>query len=153
MRKITILSMTAVLAGCAGGEKTPEADSPAMAMGATPITLSDVAGTWNLQAMHATMDSVLIAYTMTGSADPASWTMTLPGGQPIPLRITTDADSMIIDAGPYPSALRPGTQVTTHSVNRLEGGMLVGHFTGRYTGPNVGADTVLHGRLRASRAP
>jgi hypothetical protein len=136
---------------CAGAEEeTPPADEPAAAM-ATPLTFADLAGTWNVQALAETSDSVLTTYTLNATADGSGWTMTFPGRDPIPATVAVDGDSLILDAGPYESVLRPGVQVTVHGVSRLQNGMLMGTFLGRYT--TTGADSVIHGRMHGTRTP
>jgi hypothetical protein len=115
------------------------------------MNLASVAGSWNMQTMPADRDTVLVSYVLTATADTAGWTLTFPGRAPIPIRILAVAgDSVVSEAGPYESALRPGVQVTTTTVNRMEGDALVGTTVARYS---AGPDTVLHLRSRGTRAP
>jgi hypothetical protein len=58
---------------------------------------------------------------------------------------------MVAEAGPYESVLRSGVAVVTRTVNRLEGGRLVGTFMARYA-TNI-VDSVLRGRTEGSRVP
>jgi hypothetical protein len=48
------------------------------------------------------------------------------------MRVTVDGDSIMTNAGPYPSVRRKGVQVTTNSVMRLQGGSLVGNTTAHF---------------------
>jgi len=149
MRRIFTLAFAVAVVGCARGEEMP-ADTPAAAM-ATPLTMAELAGTWSMQALAELSDSVLTTYTLTATADGSGWTMTFPGRDPVPAMVAVDGDSLIVDAGPYESVLRAGVQVTVHSVNRLENGMMMGLFEAHYT--TTGADSVLRGRLHGTRMP
>ena len=151
MRKALLLCAAVALVGCAGGEGTPAADSPAAAVMPAPVTLADFAGSWTVQSMGEMSDSVLVTYELTATGDPAGWMMTFPGRDPIPMRVSVDGDSVMADVGPFSSVLRPGVQVTTQSVNRLQDGMLVGTFVAHYAG--AGADSVLRGRTHGTKKP
>lgn len=153
MRRILLSLMAVGLAGCAKKDSPPAADSSAMMAPPAPATmnLASVAGSWNMQTMPADRDTVLVSYVLTATADTAGWTLTFPGRAPIPIRILAVAgDSVVSEAGPYESALRPGVQVTTTTVNRMEGDALVGTTVARYS---AGPDTVLHLRSRGTKAP
>lgn len=150
MRKM-LLTLSAVgLVACGGGEEMP-ADEPAAAM-ATPLAFADLAGTWNMQTMGETSDSVLVTFTINATADANGWTMTFPGRDPIPLMVAVDGDSLIMDAGPYASALRPDSAMTTlRSVSRLENGMLMGAFVAHYQ--TTMPDSVMRGRTHGTKMP
>lgn len=152
MRRILLSLIVVGLAGCAKKDSPPAADSSAMATPPAPtMSLASLAGTWNMQTMPADRDTVLLTYVLTATADTTGWTLTFPGRAPIPMRILQVAgDSMVSEAGPYESALRPRVQVTTTTVNRLQGDALVGTTVARYSS---GPDTVLHLRSRGTRAP
>ena len=152
MRRILVAFAAVGLIGCAKKDSPPAADSSAMAAPPAPtMNLASVAGTWNMQTMPADRDTVLLTYVLTATADTAGWTLTFPGRAPIPVRILHVAgDSVVSEAGPYESALRPGVQVTTKTVNRMEGDALVGTTEARYS---AGADTLLMLRSRGTRAP
>ena len=153
MRRI-LLSLAAVgLMGCEKKDTPPAADSSAMmAPPAATMDLASMAGTWNMQVMPQDRDTVLLNYVITATGTTEGWTLTFPGRRdPVPFRITHVAgDSMVSEAGPYESALRAGVQVTTKTVNRMEGAMLVGTTEARYSS---GPDTVLMLRQRGSKAP
>jgi hypothetical protein len=63
--------------------------------------------------------------------------------------LLVDGDSVVAEAGPFESALRPGVMVTTHTVARLEGDMLTGTLVAHYGG--TGPDSVLRGRIQGTR--
>ena len=143
----------ALLAGaCARADETPAADTAAPAAAApASISLADIAGTWNATATPEGADSAAVSYQMKTSADPAAWTILLPNRPEMPVRVTTDADSIMISNGPYESVLRQGVMVTTESVMRLVDGRLVGTTIARYSGAS--ADSVVQLRIEATRAP
>ena len=88
---------------------------------------------------------------MTATADPAGWTVTFPGREPMPVKVESlSNDSIVTVIGPYESVLREGVMVTTRSVSMLMGDRLAGTFTAHYQ--NAGADSVLQGRSSGTRA-
>ena len=115
------------------------------------FSLADVAGTWNVRAMRETGDSVLAEYQMSGTANPATWTMTFPNRQPMRLKVSVDADSFMVETPPYPSILREGVAVVSKGVHRLRDGKLVGTFVAKYATRMV--DSVLTGRTEGTKVP
>ncbi len=146
MRHFIALSCALVAAACGGRERAAE-----RAASAATIVLADVAGTWTMHAMNAAGDSTLVTSQMTATGSMEGWTFTLPGRDPMPMRVVAEGDSIVTEMGPYSSALRPGVTVTTRSVLRLQGGELVGTFDAHYV--TSGADSVLMGKMHAVRAP
>lgn len=144
----------ALLAGaCTRADETPAVDTAAPATAApASISLADVAGTWNATATPEGTDSAVVSYQIKASADPAAWTMTLPGRDEMPIRVATDADSIMISNGPYESVLRKGVMVATESVVRMVDGRLVGTAIARYSGVTT-ADSVVRLRIEATRTP
>jgi hypothetical protein len=140
MRVAALVSSAVLLIACAKTEEkaadtavTPAA-APAPAPAPPPaLSLSSLAGKWTQTAKAEGTDSVLVTGEVNATADPAGWTMTFPGRQPIPMKVSTDADSLIVDAGPYDSILRKGVKVTTHGVYRMQGDKLVGKTIAHYT--------------------
>ena len=115
------------------------------------FSLADVAGTWSVRAMRDTGDAVLAEYQMSGTADPASWTMTLPNRKPMRLKVSADADSFMVETPPYPSILHEGVAVVSRGVSRLRDGRLVGTFVAKYATRTV--DSVLTGRTEGTKVP
>ena len=117
---IAICVCAAVLAGCAKkddaavdttADDVRDHDAPTP----TPVNLADVAGKWNMRAVPTTgTDTTPTNSVITATATTSGWTITFPGRQPIPMRVTVDGDSIMTEAGPYPSARRKGVQVTTN---------------------------------------
>jgi hypothetical protein len=146
MRTIAVLCSAVLLVGCAKSEKQAGGGAEPAA-----IALADVAGTWNVSAMPAVGDSVLTTYQLTATADTAGWTMKFASGLTVAARVAAVAgDSIVVEAGPYESVLRPGVMVSTRSVSRLSDGKLVGTFTAHYQ--TAGSDSVLNGRHEGVRA-
>jgi hypothetical protein len=144
-----------VLAGCARKDDAAvdtTADTAAVTTGPVPVNLADVAGRWNVTAVPATgTDTTPTNSVLTATSTTSGWTITFPGRQPLPMRVTVDADSIMSEVGPYASVRRKGTQVTTNGVMRLEGGRLVGRTTAHFMVKT--ADSVLVLNTVGTRAP
>jgi hypothetical protein len=129
MRFLAVLSCAAVLVGCKKAQ-TNSVDSvaltPSAAPAPKPIALTDVAGKWNVTEKNEAGDSVLTRYVLTATPSGTGWTIKFPKRKAIPARVVASGDSLIIDAGPYESELRKGVRVSTHCVERLSYGKLVG---------------------------
>src|SRR5437016_11605971 len=72
---------------------------------------------WDTKTMAGPKDSVVTTSALEATADGKGWTLKLannPNGIPVRV-ITTGGDSMVMEAGPFPSVLRPGQTVTTRS--------------------------------------
>jgi hypothetical protein len=160
MRHVVTCCCAAVLIGCAKTEKQPDADTTAAAAPAAEaapapvakLSLADLAGKWNVRTMAESGDSTLVTWDLVATADTTGWTMTFPKRKPIPVRVVAvDGDSLVMDAGPFESALRKGVKVRTHSVSRLQEGKLVGTTVARYA--TSGPDSLRQLRLEGTRAP
>lgn len=99
------------------------------------IKLADVAGVWEVRSMIGANDSVVATSVINATADTAGWTMKLEGRDPIPLRIVAmGGDSIVTEAGPYPSILRPGLTVTVlRNVSHYKGDQMWGTFEAVYS--------------------
>jgi hypothetical protein len=142
----------ASLAGCARTDTEATPDSPAAAPTPT-ISLADVAGTWNMTGKNEAGDSTLVTYVMTATADMNGWSIKFADRpDPVPVRVVmVDGDSIVIEAGPYQSVLRPGVNVATHAAIRMQNGMLAGMTIARYSVQT--ADSVRMVRIEGTRAP
>lgn len=147
MRHALLAAGLALVVAC-GAREEPATDSTAMAMAPT-IALSDVAGVWTMRVMPEMGDSTLLTAELNLSADPAGSTITFQGRPPIPMTARADGDSIITDAGPYDSALRPNQKVTTRGVMRLVNGELHGTTTAHYQ--TTAADSVVRLRTMATK--
>ena len=108
----------------------------------------NVAGVWNNKYMIGPKDSVIATVVITVSDDGKTWMMKFPDRAPIPVRVVaTDGDSVVTDAGPYPSTKRPGQSVTLlHAVSHFKGDHMNGTFEAHYSG-----GLVVDGKTEATR--
>ena len=154
---IALCLSAAVITACAKKDEAA-VDTSSMAASTTttttttpsPVNLADVAGKWNSTAVPTSGDTTATTYVLTATSNTSGWTITFPGRAPIPVTVSTDADSIMLAAGPYPSVRRKGVQVTTNTVTRLQGGRLIGTTTAHYRVKT--ADSVMTLTTAATRA-
>ena len=103
------------------------------------IKLSDVAGTWLLKSMVGPKDSVVARGQLFMTPDGKGSTLKFPSHAAIAVRvIATGGDSVVSEAGPYPSILRPGQTVTLlHTVAHYKGDTSTGTFEAHYSSGDV----------------
>jgi hypothetical protein len=154
---IAVCLCAAVLAACAKKDNaavdtgTAIDTSSAASTAPAPVNLADVAGKWDMRSVPATgADTTATTYVLTATSNTSGWTITFPGRKPMAVQVRTDGDSVMIDAGPFPSVRRKGVQVTTNSVSRLQGGNFVGSTTAHYKAKT--ADSVLALTTTGTRA-
>jgi major membrane immunogen (membrane-anchored lipoprotein) len=143
-----------VLVACAKSDQPPvdtaKATMAPAAMKPAPITLADLAGTWDATAMPAAKDTVVTTLVLTATSTKDGWKMKLPNGaNPSVKIVSVGGDSIVSDAGPFASATRKGQQVTVHSIFRLRDGKLVGTTHAKY-GNGDTATLRLNGTKRAA---
>jgi len=148
MHRLTVVACLAAFVACAPGDRQEAAETQETAAPAA-MTLADFAGNWSVKATNEAGDSTLLEYQLTATADPAGWTITFPGREPMPIQVMLDGDSLMLNLGTYPSALRGGVDVTTTSVARMVDGKMTGAFAAHYA--TTDADSVLHGRMEGTR--
>lgn len=152
------LALGIALIGCereeAAEEETMAEDTTAMAPQPTGISLADVAGTWNMTGTTEAGEAAP-PYELTATADQTGWEFRFPDYPDrgtIPVRVLEVAgDSVVTETDTFESALRPGLQVWTHAVYRLEGDRLVGNLVAHYE--TTEPDSVLHISVEGTRAP
>jgi hypothetical protein len=133
-----------LLAACATGMQSAPA-------AARSVSLVDMAGTWNMRTLNMAGDSVLVTYEIFSTGDLTGWTLTFPGRPPIPVRvIEVSGDSVVLDAGPYPSALRQDVTVSTRFDMQLRDDRLSGLITAIYNMPD--GDVTVPLRVEGTRA-
>ena len=121
--------------------------SSALAQGG--IKLSDVAGTWLTKSMVGPKDSVVTTSLMSAAADDKAWRLHLRGGhEPVAVRVVAvGGDSVVTEAGPFPSVLRPGQTVNLlRAVGHYQGDAMSGTFEAHYASGDV-----LKGKMAATR--
>lgn len=153
MRYAFLILLVGVVA-CRPAADQPAADTTASVAppAPAPLALADLAGTWDMKSMAEGSDSVLVTFELMATADTTGWMQHFAGRDPIPMRVLAVAgDSVITETGPFESVLRPGVQVTTHSVMRLQDGRLVGTTIARYK--TSGPDSVVRIRTEGTRRP
>ncbi|HVH68353.1 MAG TPA: hypothetical protein VM716_10830 [Gemmatimonadales bacterium] len=98
------------------------------------IQLADVAGAWVSKTMVGPKDSVVGTVLFTTTADGKGSTMTFPNHQQVAVRVVSVAgDSVVTEAGPFPSYLRPGQTVTLlHIVGHYKGDEMWGTGVAQY---------------------
>lgn len=167
MRLFVLMCVAAAVVGCRGSESKMAQDTsapaaapapgsaaaaPAAPAAPAPISLAELAGTWNMKSMPETGDTTATSYTMKATGDTTGWTMTFPGREPVPMRVTgVSGDSVMLAAGPYSSVRRKGVMVRTETVLRKSDGHLMGNTVARYQ--TSGPDTVLRLRTEGMKAP
>ncbi len=139
MRRLALLSSIVFALACSKSESPPAdtgmaaAPAPAPAPAApAPIALADVAGTYTVTGKNEAGDSTLLTYTLNAAADTTGWNIVFSTGQKVSQHVMVSGDSVILDAGPYPSFLRKGVKVTTHTVYHVDNGKLMGRTVAHY---------------------
>jgi hypothetical protein len=141
MRAIASLFAVAVLVSCAPKEEAPPPPPAAP-------TIADFAGTWNVASvLEGTPDTV--RSTLTGTADPASWTMTLEGRPNIPVAVSMSGDSLIGQTAEYESILRAGVMVTVRTASVMSNGQMVGSLVATYKTPT--GEQVVRGTMTGTK--
>ena len=102
---------------------------------AAAVKLADVAGVWDAKSLVGPTDSVGVTTVLTATATDSGWTMTLAGRDPITVRVVAmGGDSVVTEAGPYPSILRAGLTVTLlRTVAHYSGDQMSGTFWAEYS--------------------
>ncbi len=141
MRRLALLSSIVFAVACSKSESPPAdtgmaaapAPAPApVAPAAAPISLKDVAGTYTVTGKNEAGDSTLLTYTLHAAPDTTGWNIVFANGQKVTQHVMVDGDSIISDAGPYPSFLRKGMKVTTHTVFHVINGKLTSRTVAHY---------------------
>jgi hypothetical protein len=146
MKRAVLLLVLPLVLACARQEEAPMEDTAVES--AAPAM--NYAGNWAVNSMPEVGDTVLVTYEMVATNDQTGWTVTLPGRETRPVRvISISADSVVTEADPFESVLRPGVMVTTRTTLRPDGDRLVGTTIARYS--TTDADSVTTLRVAATR--
>ncbi len=146
-----VLLLLAALAAC-GGPKDAPADSTAMAPAPTAAapTLANFAGTWQLTSTLVGVEKPVTS-TLTGSADGATWSISLEGRPNVAVTASIVGDSLVSQTAEYESVLRKGVMVSVRTASVLSNGMLMGHMVATYKSSK--GDEVVSGTVSGTKAP
>ena len=98
------------------------------------LKLSDIAGVWRVQTMIGPSDSVVATLELTETVSDKRWSMVLADHPRVPVRVlTVGGDSVVWEAGPYPSTRRVGQTVVLRTVGHYKGGEMWGSFEATYS--------------------
>lgn len=146
-RRLGLVVAAFLAAGCTPADDTAEELPVDTAAAATAPAAADANGTWDMRAVPVSGDTTPTLFQLQ-VAD-GVWTLMLPNREPLVAQVVADADSFMVDAGPYQSVRREGVMVSTHSVYRISGDQMAGSTVARYQ--NAGADSVLELRMTGTR--
>ncbi|HKU61362.1 MAG TPA: hypothetical protein VJQ44_09110 [Gemmatimonadales bacterium] len=144
MHRSHLMWTVAIVAACSKPASRAADESPTMDTSApvapaaqapapeATLSLSDIAGRWNMRTMDEDGKNPVHA-ELNATADTSGWTMTATGRKPVPVRVVAVAgDSIVTERGPYESFILKGIQVRTRNVSRLQDGKLVGVTEAHY---------------------
>lgn len=140
MQRLTLFACAIVLAGCTkaedrstGAATTGDTAAPAATTAeASAISLSDVAGTWKVRSTDE-RGGTPVETEIRATADTSGWTMVGPDKKTVPVKVVAvGGDSIVTEAGPFPSYVLKGAKVSIRTVYRLQGDKLVGTTEARY---------------------
>lgn len=116
------------------------------------LKLSDLAGVWHVQTMIGPSDSVVASLELTETASAQGWSMVLADHPRVPVRVlTVGGDSVVWEAGPYPSTRRVGQSVVLRTVGHYKGDEMRGSFEATYSGTGKVSGKVSGERLKSTR--
>jgi hypothetical protein len=157
MRRVAMCCCAVVMVGCGQAKEQPATDQMAEAPpeqpAPAPIQLADVAGKWTVNVRAPGGDTTVLTYELVATADTSGWSINFPKRKPVPIRVVAvDGDSIVLEAGPFESALRKGVQVrSSRTVGRLQDGKLAGVTTAHYE--TTSPDSVVQLPYEGTRAP
>jgi hypothetical protein len=155
MSRAALLLAVPIMLACTkkaepAADTTAVAPAPAAVAPAAAAAPVSYAGTWKVTVMPADKDTVILTYTLETTNDKSGWKLTFPGRAALTPKVASmDNDSVVVDNGPYSSALRKKVMVTTHSSMHMQGDKLVGMTTAHYA--TKSADSVVMLRTEGTR--
>ena len=149
MRHAVLFGMVVLFTACTTRE-APPADTAAVADSLPPgKSLGAIAAIWDVNVMPMDKDSVLTTYLLN-TTDTTGWMFAFPQESPVKMRVTDrKGDTLVAEAGPFESKLRPGLKAHTVSRAAFVGNMMSGTVEARYEG--AGADSVRTYRIDGTR--
>jgi hypothetical protein len=147
MRIAVLLGMAGLFAACTTKEAPPAADTAATLPPGK--SLGAIAAIWDVNVMPLDKDSVLTTYLLN-TTDTTGWMFAFPDEGPVMMRLTNRmGDTLVAEAGPFESKLRPGMKARTVSTAAFEGNSMSGTVVAHYEG--AGADSVKTYRIEGTR--
>ncbi|HEY0670937.1 MAG TPA: hypothetical protein VGD27_01660 [Longimicrobiales bacterium] len=137
-RRLGVVVAAILFFGCAPADDTAQ-DQPADTVATSTAPAADANGTWDMRATPVSGDTTPTIFQLQVAN--GTWTLMLPNREPVVANVVADADSFIVEAGPYQSVRREGMTVSTRSVYRINGDQMTGTTTARYQ--TTGADSTL----------
>ena len=149
MRYALLLGMAVLCTACSTRE-APPADTAAVALTLPPgRSLGGIAAIWDVNVKALEGDSILTTYILN-TTDTTGWLFAFPGEGPIKMRVIDRAgDTLVAEAGPFESKLRPGLKTRTVSRAAFEGSTMSGTVVARYE--TTGPDSVRTYRIEGAR--
>ena len=149
MRRVALLSATLLFVACVKTENSTPDTTAAMAPAAAPapapaapapMSLASVAGKYHAEGKND-KGATVVSYDLDAS-DTTKWTIQFSDRKdPVKMNsIMASGDSIVVEAGPYASAVQKGAMVTTHTVYHMQDGKLIGRTVAHY---NKGPDSVM----------
>lgn len=136
----TLMFCAVLLVGCAKSEppaSTTTTETPAV------VSIADFAGTWEGTVTATGNDTALALVELTATGDTTGWSMKVANAKTpdewttVPATsVMVEGEAVVVHAGPFASVLRPGQQVSTRTVYRLEDAKLVGTLEATYPATN-----------------
>ena len=120
-------------------QQQPAQQNPA-APQAAASTKPTIAGTWAIESTVKTAagKDTVVNSLVTATADANGWVTHLAGREPIPTRVVAmGGDSVVTEAGPFQSVVRPGQTVTTHETLHFKDDAVWGTIEARYSNGEV----------------
>ncbi|GEM_PF-1647965 len=153
IRVVPAMFVLTALTACGGAKEaaTDSTDASAMAMAAPARTPASFAGTW---ATTATLEGAAnpVASTLVGSADGATWSISLEGRPNVAAMASMSGDSLVIQSAEYESVLRKGVMVTTRVATVMsDSTMLMGNMVATYKTPK--GEEVVKGTVMSKKTP
>lgn len=149
MRYAALLGMVALCAACSTKD-APPADSVALTPPLPPgRSLGSIAAIWDVNVKALDSDSILTTYILNNT-DTTGWLFAFPDEAPVKMRVTDrSGDTLVAEAGPFESKLRPGLATRTVSRAAFVGNTMSGTVVARYE--TTGPDTVRTYRIDGAR--
>jgi hypothetical protein len=146
MRRVALLSVTLLFVACVKSENSTPDTTAAMAPAAAPapapapMSLASVAGKYHAEGKND-KGATVVSYDLDAS-DTTNWIIQFTDRkEPVKMNsIMASGDSIVVEAGPYASAVQKGAMVTTHTVYHVQDGKLIGRTVAHY---NKGPDSVM----------